>query len=64
MRERVGGHGVKEVTVSQTVKGHGALGENFGFYSEFRQSQRVLSKEGTWPHLGLNDLSYYCEKNR
>lgn len=36
MRERVGDYGVKEVTVSQTVKGHGALGESFGFYSKYR----------------------------
>lgn len=52
MRERIAGYEVKEMTVSETVKGPRAPGENFGYYSELRQSQRVLSK-GTWPDLGL-----------
>lgn len=53
MREKIGGYEVKEMTVSEPVKGPRAPGENFGYYSELRQSQRVLSKEGTWPDLGL-----------
>lgn len=39
------GDGVKEVTVSQTVSGHGGPGKDFGFYSELRWKPQSFKQE-------------------